>query len=278
MKNKLYRKYGYRGYVPGPGLQRLIWLSGLALSIVVLAVCVGYFPHVASAPPHASRPKVTAPVVAAIYPAPVAPPAVISKPAAPPAAAARVTDYPWHANIMASMFYVGEAAGPENANITNTASAWDEQWQAHYGGVDDPQTREQWYPVAFVPKQNPFYIALPYNDLNDQGARKSSAAQVYWAAPAAAELSIVQHRWVQVCRGAECAYGQWEDAGPLGEDDVPYVFGSARPANRWGLKAGIDVSPAIDDFLRLAGEATVSWRFIDASAVPPGPWRQIITK
>lgn len=182
--------------------------------------------------------------------------------------------YPVHANIVASMFYIGEPGSSENGFIPNRASAWDEQWQEHYGGIDDPGQRNGWLPAGFTPGQNPFYIALPYNDLDDDGARKAAAA-IYWSEPQApGAVSLVKGRWIEICYGGECAYGQWEDAGPFGEDDITYVFGSARPSNERGLMAGIDVSPAINDYLGLGGEARVDWRFIDAAAVPSGPWKE----
>lgn len=184
--------------------------------------------------------------------------------------------YPIHHNIQASMFYVGEAASADNGYIANNDSAWDGTWVEGYGGIDDPHRRDGWLPAAFTPRENPFYVALPYNDFSDAGERKPSAKYIYWADVAASGHSLVKNRWVEVCSQGTCAYGQWEDAGPFGEDDVAYVFGTARPANTRGLRAGIDVSPAIDHYLQLQGAGIVSWRFIEEP--PSGPWRAIITK
>ena len=178
----------------------------------------------------------------------------------------------------ATMFYVGEHGDESNGYISNTSSAWDEDWQSHFGGVDTPGNRNGWLPAEFTPKQNPFYIALPYNDLDNSGKRKTSAKKIYWYDLAVLdEMSMVKDRWIKICRDAVCAYGQWEDAGPFGEDDVNYVFGTASPRNKTGVKAGIDVSPALDDYLKINGQAEVIWQFIDEKDVPAGPWRDIIT-
>jgi hypothetical protein len=74
------------------------------------------------------------------------------------------------------------------------------------------------------------------------------------------------------------AYGQWEDVGPFGEDDEVYVFGKKNPKSQKNDNAGIDLSPAISDYLGLNGKEKVSWQFIEEEAVPKGPWKEIITK
>lgn len=225
-------------------------------------------------PTPSSTKQVSTPATKSTRPGPTAatPVPVVSA----PSPAAPATSYPQHANIIATMFYIGEPGDDENGNIPNADSTWDEQWQEHYGGTDSPYKRNGWLPAGFTSKQNPFYIALPYNDLDEEGSRKASASHAYWHAASDGNGSYVKNRWVEVCFKGACAYGQWEDAGPFGEDDWRYVFGSARPANKIDLKAGIDVSPAINDYLKLNSEATVSWRFTDTP--PTGPWQQITTK
>ncbi|MBQ1959979.1 MAG: hypothetical protein II349_00445, partial [Akkermansia sp.] len=45
--------------------------------------------------------------------------------------------YPWHFDITATYFYIGER--PTERNPTpNTASSWDSAWDDNYGGFDDP--------------------------------------------------------------------------------------------------------------------------------------------
>ena len=42
----------------------------------------------------------------------------------------------------------------------------------------------------------------------------------------------------------------------------------------WNINhgAGLDVSPAVRDFLGLTGMDVTSWRFVDFPDIPPGPW------
>ncbi|OFW59499.1 MAG: hypothetical protein A2Y75_11590 [Candidatus Solincola sediminis] len=188
--------------------------------------------------------------------------------------AAGVT-YPEHKNISTTLFWVGEAAGPENGYISNSQSAWDEQWQQHYGGVDDPNHRNGYHPAAFTPKENPFYFALPYNDFDGNGNRKSDVSMVYWwgSKQWGRDESCCKDQWIKITKGSKTAYAQWEDCGPYGEDDVNYVFGSSSSAD----SVGFDVSPAVNDYLGLADTDTVNWQFVDAASVPSGPWTEIIT-
>lgn len=186
---------------------------------------------------------------------------------------------PNHDNVVATVFWVGEPSGPDNAFIPNQASAWDEHWQDHYGGVDDPNRRQangKW-PAGFVPQENSFYIALPYNEFTDKGAVKKNATQIPWydsQQPPTPQYSILKNHWVRVSYGARVAYGQWEDVGPMKEDDGAYVFGTAPPAYK---PSGIDLSPAIAQHLGMSGRGKVSWSFVDAQQVPQGPWTEIIT-
>lgn len=191
--------------------------------------------------------------------------------------------YPRHDDIKASVFWVGEPADESNGQIANFSSSWQEEWQTDFGGVDEPAADQRigFCPKAFRPKQNPFYVALPYNDLEIDGTRKADAKRVVpWANEStnATTGSIVKNRWVEVSIGDRRCYGQWEDAGPFLENDAAYVFGSARPANTKILGAGIDLSPAVETCLGIAGAATVSWRFIDTADVPNGPWLVIQTR
>jgi len=240
----------------------------LVIPIILMLGIGGIWLSRSHSAPTSSAPTSVEEPVPAQQPAPPQPvPQAIPEP---------IPAYPIHNNIVATMFYVGEGSSSENGHIHNRASVWDEDWQAHYGGVDTPTARNGWLPKGFTPKENPFYIALPYNDLDDEGAQKLSARSVYWHA-AASGHSLLKNTWVEVCYRGKCAYGQWQDAGPYGEDDVHYVFGGAPPANHRDVQAGIDVSPALNDYLGLGGEARVAWRFIQTDHIPAGPWQQIVT-
>lgn len=143
--------------------------------------------------------------------------------------------------------------------------------------MDDPNDRCGYNPCAFTPKENPFYVALPFNDYDENGNPKSPSVlrKIPWyTGQPDGKTSLLKNRWVEVTNGKKSAYLQWEDVGPFGEDDVDYVFGTARPHER---RAGIDLSPAAADYLSIDGEGLVSWQFVDRTQVPPGPWKQIIT-
>src|SRR5206468_817820 len=72
----------------------------------------------------------------------------------------------WKMNIVTTVFWVGEQSGGNNP-VPNYRSSWDFNWTTNYGGFDtpDPSARRNYIPVAFIPHQNPFYCALPYNDV-----------------------------------------------------------------------------------------------------------------
>ena len=189
------------------------------------------------------------------------------------------SSYPVHQNISTTYFWVGEGSSPDNRYISNAASAWDDQWLAHYGCVDNPNNRNGYYPAACIPKENPFYFALPYNDFAN-GNRKANANNlVYWLHEKTwgPLQSMLKNQWIEITKGTKTVYAQWEDVGPFGEDDSAYVFGGATPSNPYNSHAGLDVSPAVNHFLGLNGLDTTSWKFVDASDVPDGPWKQIIT-
>jgi hypothetical protein len=187
--------------------------------------------------------------------------------------------YPLRANITATVFWVGEEASSANGFIANDDSAWDSLWKEHYGGIDDPQQRNGYNPQGFVPKENPFYIALPYNDFKGSKRKSDFQSVVPWAAGQtyAGKESALKNRWVQVSAKGKTCYGQWEDVGPYHEDDQGYVFGTDPPKNSTAPKAGIDLSPALRDCLGVGQTSTVSWRFVDDDELPTGPWSTIVT-
>jgi hypothetical protein len=195
-------------------------------------------------------------------------------------AVAAVYPYPIHSNISTTWFYVGEPADSDDRGIPNLQSAWDDHWQLHYGGVDSPRNRNGYLPAGFTPKQNPFYIALPYDDFTDKGSRKTDALDVVpWARQNAfgADDSYLKNRWVKISKDGRSVYAQWEDVGPFGEDDASYVFGLSKPKNILNDQAGLDVSPAVRDALSLSDLDTTDWQFVDAAQVPPGPWKTTVT-
>ncbi len=185
--------------------------------------------------------------------------------------------YPWKRNIMSTVFWVGESAAPPYNPVANFKSSWDPNWVANFGGLDTPDRakRRGFIPASFIPRQNPFYVALPYNDVT-KGRHKPEAAKVIpWFRRAFVKdgKSVCKSRWVAIRVGSRVAYAQWEDCGPFRTDHWQYVFGPARPLPNLNQGAGIDVSPAVRDYLGLSGKGVVDWKFVELYEVPPGPWR-----
>jgi hypothetical protein len=87
-------------------------------------------------------------------------------------------------------------------------------------------------------------------------------------------ISTCKDRWVAIRKGNRVAYAQWEDAGPFRTDHWEYVFGNDRPKPNLNKGAGLDVSPAVRDFLGLGDTDVTDWRFVDFGEVPHGPWAQ----
>ena len=209
--------------------------------------------------------------------------------------------YPEHTGIVATTFWVGEIFDPSASDGSQVLSTFDSLWQEHYGGCDgqitgggcetEPRTAgNDYFPTAITPLENPFYLDLPFDDINDPRAFARRDSVVPWAGqePYVSHqgdngFSYLKNRWVAISYGGATCYAQIEDAGPGEYDDAEYVFGAddARPLNARYGGAGMDVSPAVVGclgFEELNGEqAGVSWRFVDDGDVPAGPWTRVIT-
>jgi hypothetical protein len=186
--------------------------------------------------------------------------------------------YPWKTDIVATVFWVGETP-TENNPTPNHCSSWDTSWMSNYGGLDDPDPAKRapdFRPVNFVPRQNPFYVALPYNDVVNSSTTKEEASKIIpWFKQAFKRegQSVCRDRWIAVKYQDRICYAQWSDCGPFVTDDAQYVFGSGRPTNTKNKGAGIDISPAVRDYLSFKAEGKCDWRFVDLHEVPDGPWR-----
>ena len=209
-----------------------------------------------------------------------------SRPMAPvrPVSSATRILYPWKTHVTCTIFWIGELPTARNPT-PNNKSSWDQQWSSNFGGYDDPDpakriashTTGEFRPKGFVPKLNPFYVALPYNDVVSSSRHKPEASKVIpWFSrvrPAPGK-TVCKGRWIQIYRGGRSCYGQWEDCGPWVTDDWEFVFGSKPPKTRQNGSAGIDLSPSIRDYLSLKSGDKVHWRFVEAGQVPYGPWKK----
>lgn len=185
--------------------------------------------------------------------------------------------FPWKKDIVTTVFWIGEEPSGNNP-VPNRSSSWDKNWTGSYGGFDDPNPshRSNYIPAKFTPRQNPFYVALPYNDKAREGHRPEAAQVVPWFKEAyqGPGVSVCKGHWVAIKKGNRTVYAQWEDAGPFRTDHWQYVFGSERPKPNLNKGAGLDVSPAVRDYLGLESTDVTDWKFVDFSEVPKGPWSQ----
>ena len=187
--------------------------------------------------------------------------------------------HPWKTDITATVFWIGEPKGTD-ASARNSSSAWDVHWMKNFGGADDPDPAKRtadFRPAEFVPKLNPFYVALPYNDVEGGAATKAEATRIIpWFKQTYQEQgkSVCRDRWIVIRLGERVCYAQWSDCGPFVTDDASYVFGSARPSNTQSNGAGLSLSPAVRDYLGFTSGAKCDWRFADLHEVPDGPWRR----
>lgn len=222
-------------------------------------------------------------------------------PRASPGREGAAEKYPWHTGIVSTTFWIGEIHDPDAVDGSQVQSAYDSFWLESYGGCDgkviagscetEKRTAENGYaPLNMEPLENPFYLDLPFDDVNNPRAFAIRGDVIPWADdPGYAgretdkTFSYMKNRWVRIVKdGREC-YGQVQDAGPSIYDDDKYVFGNddARPTNTAYNGAGMDVSPALNGclgFSSLNGASDyVDWQFVDEEDVPSGPWREIIT-
>jgi len=184
-------------------------------------------------------------------------------------------EYAWKQGIATTVFWVGEQASVNNP-VSNDKSAWDVGWVSSYGGMDSPnaEDRVNFVPASFTPRQNPFYVALPYNDIDDHHTKPEAAEVIPWFNSSFVRdgQSVCKGRWVAIRHGYKVCYAQWEDVGPFQTDHWQYVFGNERPRPNRNRDAGLDVSPAVREYLGLGNIDLCDWKFVEFLRVPIGPW------
>jgi len=186
--------------------------------------------------------------------------------------------YAWKTSIVTTVFWAGERPTANNPT-PNHASSWDPYWAQNYGGFDDPDPsgRRGYFPARFTPQQNPFYCALPYNDVTHGQTKPEAPRVIPWFKQAFTKWgqSVCHNRWIAIQnpRTGRTAYAQWSDCGPFRTDHWQYVFGNERPKMNMNHGAGLDVSPAVRDYLGLNSSMDVTnWKFVEVREIPPGPW------
>ncbi|MEP6671649.1 MAG: hypothetical protein ABJF10_20970 [Chthoniobacter sp.] len=182
--------------------------------------------------------------------------------------------YPWKTGIVTTVFWIGSAGKGEAGS---GASAWDPKWETSYGGFDNPkpEKRQHFIPAAFIPRLNPFYIALPYNDVAKDQTKAEARVVIPWFKEVFVEegKSVCRDRWLAIRNaGGKVCYAQWSDCGPYGSDHWQYVFGNEKPKPNANGGAGLNVSPAVREYLGLITTDVTDWKFVEAQDVPNGPW------
>jgi len=184
--------------------------------------------------------------------------------------------FKWKSDIITTVFHVGGKNGEQS-------SAWDPRWRESFGGDDpaDPAARltgPEYRPKEFVPQLNPFYCALPYNDVLGEETKAKARTAIPWFRETFTTegQSVCRDRWVAIRnrRNARIAYAQWSDVGPYRTDRWEYVFGTAQAMPGRPKLAGFSVSPSVRDFLGIGAQDVTDWRFVEVRDVPPGPWRK----
>ena len=125
-------------------------------------------------------------------------PSASIKPVHPPARASGETAkprgrrYPLHTGIVATTFWVGEIFDPHSPNGSQVISTYDARWMHHYGGCDGVVTAGRceterrvaangFFPTRMTPRENPFYLDLPFDDVNNAAAFSQRAQVIPWA-------------------------------------------------------------------------------------------------
>ena len=191
-------------------------------------------------------------------------------------------EYYLHKDIMATYFYVGEHEATKFGLLDNRSSAWTEDWIEAYGDIDHPEKRKGYFPEGFIPAENPFYFALPYNDLTANGYKENIRNVIPWVEDHEPDsklwpYSYCKNRWIRIIYKDRVCCAQWEDVGPYETDDWQYVFGPQKPKNSRGSGAGLDISPACLRYLDMKDNDLVHWQFVDQEDVPDGPWKKVVT-
>jgi hypothetical protein len=157
-----------------------------------------------------------------------------SVPGAEPAGATTTgRSYPNHTDIVATTFWVGEIFDPNAPDGSQVLSTYDGKWLAHYGGCDGVQksgrcdterrtAANDYFPQHMTPRENPFYLDLPFDDINDETGFRTRCQVIPWADdPGFAghcddhSFSYLKNHWVRITgQNGRVCYGQIEDAGP----------------------------------------------------------------
>ena len=132
-----------------------------------------------------------------------------------------------------------------------------------------------------------------FHDVFDGFDKAGTVTDQAMAAPAGQAVGRARDRedfailFHGVRRGRErpAARGRFDDQDTKGQPgDDPVALGEQAGQRTLPHRhladqgAGLDLSPALRDYLGLSGMDRVDWQFVEEADVPPGPWRQTITR
>jgi len=78
--------------------------------------------------------------------------------------------YPWHLRLVATTFWVGEVFAPEAADGSQAISGCNGVIEDGVCQTEPRSAENGFFPSSMTPKQNPFYLDLPFADVNNVAA------------------------------------------------------------------------------------------------------------
>src|SRR5205809_4132 len=103
--------------------------------------------------------------------------------------------------------------------------------------------------------------------------KKNIVTTVFWIGERPSGNNPVPNRVSSWDKNWSRSYGGFDDPNPAHRNNYwQYVFGSERPKPNLNKGAGLDVSPAVRDYLGLDETDVTDWRFVEFSEVSHGPW------
>ena len=185
--------------------------------------------------------------------------------------------YPWKTNIVTTVFWIGEQP-TENNPVPNNKSSWDANWTSNYGGYDTPGclVAPQLHPGLVRPAPESILLSRCRTTTLPTASSNRKPRWLFPGSsnpiPSRANLSA-RIAGSRSAKATASAMRNGKIAGPFRTDHFQYVFQNERPKPNLNRGAGLDVSPAVRDYLGLPPTDVTDWQFVEVRDVPPGPWR-----
>ena len=145
----------------------------------------------------------------------------------------------------------------------------------HFGGVDSPST-ERLFSGGLHAQAKSVLCGSAFRrggpGWQPQGGRKKDPGFGESREP------LTRNRWVEIRYKDKSCYAQWQDVGPMGEDDFDGCSGTPRSPRTGRAQGRPRYFAAAAQYLGVEGSARTEWRFVDEAQVPGGPWKTIVTR